>query len=101
MSIKITDENGNAVLPANFTGTAGLGDPDFKVPSQLGPGSSLNEILAFARHEKASDVHLGAQKPIIFRQFGQLKNITTEILNAEQISSLISAALPEECHGPL
>ena len=95
MSIKYTDENGNPALPANFTGTAGGGSPEIQVPTQLGPESSLNEIFAFARHHNASDVHLGAQKPVIFRQFGQLKNITAENFNAEQISSLISAALPE------
>jgi twitching motility protein PilT len=95
MSIKNTDNNMNAVLPVNFTGTAGHGNPDFQVPSKIGPSSSLNEILAFARHQKASDVHLGAQKPVIFRQFGHLKNITAENFNAEHINSLISAALPE------
>jgi twitching motility protein PilT len=95
MSNKTINDNVNAVLPANFTGSAGRGNPDFQVPSKVGPNSSLNDILAFARLQKASDVHLGAQKPVIFRQFGLLKNITDENFNAEQINSLISAALPE------
>lgn len=95
MSAKISNDNDNAVLPVNFTGTAGNGSPDFQTPPQIGPKSTLNEILAFARFQKASDVHLGALKPIIFRHFGHLKNITAENLNAEQVNSLISAALPE------
>jgi twitching motility protein PilT len=99
MPIETANENEHDALPANFTGTAGRGNPDLKVPSQLGPQSSLNEILAFARHQKASDVHLGALKPVIFRQFGQLKSITAETLNAQQISGLITAALPKGVMG--
>ena len=66
------------------------------MPSAVGPSSSLNEILVLARHESASDVHLGALRPIIFRQFGQLKNRSTENLSAQQIQQLITAALPPE-----
>jgi len=66
------------------------------MPTQISPTSSLNEILIFARHENASDVHLGALKPIIYRQFGRLKNITTETLSADQISQMITSALPKD-----
>ena len=96
MANEITNENQYASLPMNPIGITGRGKPDFTAPSQIGPTSSLNEILAFARHQNASDVHIGALKPIIFRKFGQLKNMTTEILNADQISLLITAALPKD-----
>jgi twitching motility protein PilT len=95
MSIHGSDDNASAVLPTNFTGSSGRGSADTPVPSKIGPGSSLNEILIFARHENASDVHIGALKPIIFRQFSRLKNMTTETLSAEQISLLVSSALPK------
>jgi len=96
MSSEISNEKASASLPVNFTGNSGRGKTDITVPSQLTSKSSLNEILVYARNEKASDVHIGALKPIIFRQFSRLKNITTEILTPDQISNLISAALPEE-----
>jgi twitching motility protein PilT len=95
MSTEASKEKESAVLPVNFTGDSGRGKADLAVPSQITPNSSLNDILIFARHENASDVHIGALKPIIFRQFGRLKNITTEALNADQISLLITAALPK------
>ncbi len=99
MSTQTTNEKQPGMLPVDFTGNSGRGTVDIEVPSQIGPDSSLNEILIFARHENASDVHIGALKPIIFRQFGKLKNITAEILNADQINLLITAALPKEFLG--
>ena len=94
MTHDITDNKES--LPINFTGITGRGPAQFPVPTQISISNSLNEILAFARHLNASDVHLGASKPIIFRQFSQLKNMTSEILDAEKISSLISSSLPKE-----
>ena len=96
MSFPTTHKNEPNSLPADFTGTTGRGQAALSVPSQISITSSLDEILVFARHENASDVHLGAQKPIIFRQFGRLKNISTEIISAEQIKKTISTALPKE-----
>jgi twitching motility protein PilT len=95
MSIENTNDKKSAVLPVNFTGLTGRGNADIKTPSQLTPQSSLNEILIFARQEKSSDVHLGAGKPVIFKQFGRLKIVTPEILSAEQVNNLIAATLPK------
>jgi twitching motility protein PilT len=95
MALKTTNEKDNAVLPLNFTGITGRGKTDLAVPSQIDSNSTLNEILVFARNKNASDVHLGSQKPIIFRQFGQLVKITNENIDAEKISRLITAALPK------
>jgi len=96
MNANTANEKKPAVLPVHFIGLTGRGAAEIIVPSQLTQNSSLNEILVFARQEKASDVHLGALKPIIFRQFGKLKTITAEILNADQVKGLITAALPKE-----
>ena len=81
-------------LPENFTGSTGLGTPTLTPPTQITTSSTLNEILVFARAKNASDVHLSAQRPVIFRQFGQLKNISEHTLSAEQVFALIST-LPQ------
>jgi len=91
-----TNQKESQTLPVDFTGITGRGKAIIEVPAQLTSASTLNEILVFARQKKASDVHLGALKPIIFRQFGHLKNITTDALSEEQIKQTITAALPKE-----
>lgn len=96
MSTNISNDNEFVSLPIDFNGVTGGGKADFTPPAQINPDSPLNEILAFARGKNASDVHIGALKPIIFRQFGQLKNMTTEILDADQISLMINSALPKD-----
>lgn len=83
-------------LPESFVGDTGRGTPLFAVPGEKTPLNSLNQILAFARSHNASDVHLTAEKPIIFRQFGVLKNITKESISAAQIRTLIAADLPKD-----
>ncbi len=83
-------------LPGAFNGITGKGMASFQTPTQLSTTATLNETFAFARKEKASDVHLTVGKPIIFRQFGSLKNATTQNLTSAQIQSLMSADLPKE-----
>jgi len=94
MSIK-TSQKELTELPVNFNGNTGRGTPELTVPPQLTVNSSLNDILIFARQENASDVHIGALKPIIFRQFGYLKTITNEVLSPDQVNSLFTNALPK------
>ena len=96
MSLQANDEKELVSLPSDFTGTTGRGHTSLAIPSHIGPASSLDEILIFARHKNASDVHIGARKPIIFRQFSRLNNITTETLTADQINLLIMTALPKD-----
>ncbi|MBF0504637.1 MAG: PilT/PilU family type 4a pilus ATPase [Candidatus Omnitrophica bacterium] len=96
MSLQDSNEIKLAALPPHFTGLTGRGEAHAPVPSQITPASTLDEILIFARHNKASDVHIGAQKPVIVRQFGQLKNITPQALNADQIKLLITTSLPND-----
>lgn len=83
-------------LPNTFIGNTGRGSPAFTLPAQISATSSLNEILAFARSENASDVHLSAEKPLIFRQFGVLKHRTTKKLTAAHIRALIATDLPQD-----
>ena len=96
MSTHPAHEKEPITLPVHFTGTTGRGLAEIETPSILSTSSSLNEILIFARRQNASDVHLGALKPVIFRQFGKLINITHDALNAQQISQLVSTAIPRE-----
>ena len=96
MSTETSHDNAHESLPINFVGMTGRGDPEFQAPLKININNSLNEILAYARQQNASDVHLGALKPIIFRQVGQLKNVTSEALDAELISTLISSAIPKD-----
>ncbi len=85
-----------AKLPDTFVGITGAGTPSFQPPSRISPLNSLDEILAYARHKKASDVHLTAERPIIFRQFGKLENITAEKISATQIHMLLNAGIPKD-----
>ncbi len=83
-----------AALPVDFTGSAGQGKAEIKAPAAVGGACSLNEVLAYARQNTASDVHIGPLKPILLRKFGVLKSISTEALSAEQVKKMISEALP-------
>ncbi len=96
MSIDNVNEKSSGVLPVNFNGKSGRGKAELAVPATIDTNSSLNEILIFARNDNASDVHLGAQKPIIFRKYSHLVPMTKEILNEDQLSQLVTAALPQE-----
>ena len=74
-----------------------INSPKEKIsPTQITAASSLDEILIFARQEKASDVHLSTDKPISLRQFSKLKNITSDSLSAKQTYSLVVSALSPE-----
>ena len=101
MSLEIANEKNSPALPTDFTGITGRGKADLQVPSQINPSSSLNEILIFARQQNASDVHLGALKPIVFRQFGQLKNITAEPLDCRPNHALDPHRVTQKHFGPL
>jgi twitching motility protein PilT len=96
MSQMVSNEKAITALPSEFVGHTGRGASTITPPAELTQHSSLNDILIFARKENASDVHLSAQKPVIFRQYTRLKNITTDIFGADRIESLIKAALPPD-----
>ena len=83
-------------LPILSAGVTGRGNAQLIAPTEISSVSTLNEIFAYARKEKASDVHLSSMKPVIFRYNGQLKNITTDLLSADQIQNLLKTGLPQE-----
>jgi len=83
-----------AALPTNFVGAKGTGTPSFQPPSRISPLNSLDEIFAYARHSKASDIHMTAERPIILRQYGKMVNVTNEKLSATQIHMLLKNGVP-------
>ncbi len=96
MSAPISSDNKTyANLPPDFTGQTGRGTSAIMPPTQIGPANSLDEMLAFARGMDASDVHITAQNPVLFRKFGQLQRMTSYCLNALQVKGLLTNDLPE------
>lgn len=94
-------------LPKDFIGQTGQGAASVLPPSKLSTNNSLNEILVYARYNKASDVHLCSKNPIIFRKFGSLKSVTEDVLLPERIKTMVKEAIrPDlletfERHGDL
>lgn len=75
--------------------TANTKDPlEVHLPKKISSTHSLNEILAFARKENASDVHLSPQNPIVFRKAGRLIPITSDVVGASHLRNILSKALP-------
>ncbi len=83
-------------LPQDFLESTGHGSCTITKPSSLSVQSSLNEILIFAREEKASDIHLSVGKPILFRKFGSLQPRTEEKLSRENLETVIESILNAE-----
>lgn len=81
-------------LPQDFVGKTGRGQHSLTIPQQLTANSTLDEIFMIARRDKASDVHLSARNPLIFRINGQLKIVTDNPIGAERLSLIIKQALP-------
>ena len=53
-------------LPRDFIGTDSLGECTIPLPEKVQIGSSLEEILCFARSKNASDVHISVNKAMFF-----------------------------------
>lgn len=96
MSYLIPNDKEASALPGYFTGRSGKGPALLKMPEKISAGISLNEILIYARKLGASDVHLSPLNPVIFRQYGQLKDMTPNSLSMNEIRALLTAALPQE-----
>ncbi|MEI7999347.1 MAG: PilT/PilU family type 4a pilus ATPase [Candidatus Omnitrophota bacterium] len=93
--VEIDSNEEDSLTPTKRTGEAvAHGSGNVQAPRQIGLSNSLNEILAFARNEKASDVHLSAQNPVIFRKFGHLIVMTPDIFSVKHIFSLLVEILP-------
>ncbi len=83
-------------LPENFIGNAGWGQAAVEIPQRINTSNSINEILAFARSHRATDVHLSSLRQIAFRQFGQLHIVSPDSLTTERLRALMVEILPND-----
>lgn len=65
-------------------------------PDKISAKSSLDEILVYARIFKASDVHLTVGGHIIFRVFGKLSKVSSDVMTQEDMVRLVKDAVPPE-----
>jgi twitching motility protein PilT len=63
------------------------------IPQALGPDVTWQELLNFARHHEASDIHLSSGNPILLRRFGSLQPATTEPIPQASVRKWVEAAL--------
>ncbi len=82
------------VLPEEFLEETGEGICTVQCPAKVAPGLTLEEVLVFARRDKASDVHICSGAPVMFRKAGVLKAVTEERFNGDQIAVMLQAAMP-------
>ena len=85
----------NPSLPEEFLETL-TGDDSYKIPPAITSKSSLADILAFARAQGASDVHITANNPISLRKFSVLNQVSNEPLGVQRIEEMLKAEIPEK-----
>jgi twitching motility protein PilT len=66
----------------------------------IAAGSTLDELLATARHEGASDLHIVAGRPMLLRIAGELLPRGPHI-GAAVVESIVAGLLPERAREPL
>ena len=97
----------SGALPADFEGQTGLGNAHITTPESLSDQNSLQEILAFARANEASDIHLIARNHIFVRKFGSLTKVSDDTITADRVKEIILEGLLDrdrvlfEEHGDL
>jgi len=91
-----TDKIAQTSLPKDYIGQTGTGALGILPPTAVSPKNSLNEILVFARYNKATDVHLCAKNPIIFRQYGALKPMCQDPIDPPRLAAIIKEAISPE-----
>ncbi|MFZ2955354.1 MAG: PilT/PilU family type 4a pilus ATPase [Candidatus Ozemobacteraceae bacterium] len=86
-------------LPSDFIGSAGGGAlgahlKAFAIqnPPEPTPECSLEQILTWARTIQASDIHLSPGKPVVYRQFGLLKTLSTPPFNIDQTETILKTS---------
>ncbi len=84
------------VLPASFPGSTGEGVCTVPFPARLTGSSSIAEIFVVARKEGASDVHVCSGAPVMFRQSGKFKVVTSERLDGKMVAAMLAAFLPAD-----
>ncbi len=88
-------------LPEKFFQETGAGDATFTAPSQITSENSLDEILAFARMQEASDVHLCVNNPIVIRKFGKLLKLSDVPLKGSDVETILKKSLSDEIIAPV
>jgi len=83
-------------LPKDFLESTGDGQCAVTLADTIAVNNSIEEILVFAREQKASDVHLSVGKPLLFRKFGSLQKQTKENFAKDKIQSMVEAVLSSE-----
>jgi twitching motility protein PilT len=69
-------------------------------PPSASPPNSLDEVLAIARQEAASDLHLVAGRPVLLRVAGEL-NPRGVTLDGPAVEALVMPVVPEHMRAPL
>jgi twitching motility protein PilT len=65
-------------------------------PRQVNLDVSLNEILAYARKENASDIHITSGNPVFIRKAGVLIQAGPDVFTIKHIHKLLLDTLPHE-----
>ncbi|GEM_PF-919542 len=74
-------------------------DPDapmVQAPQAVGPETSWDELLAFARQCDAADLHLSAGNPILLRRYGSLQAATRMPMEQTSLRVWVTSALTLE-----
>jgi twitching motility protein PilT len=83
-------------LPREFLEPTDQGKCPIPLAQKLTTEHSLPEILLYARHNQASDVHLTVNTPIILRRYGVLVPQTDHLISTQRMENLIRETIPTE-----
>ncbi|MDB5104660.1 MAG: Type pili twitching motility protein PilT [Fibrobacteres bacterium] len=75
--------------PIARAGSAGIAE----APASVGPESTWEGLLAFARANEAADLHLSAGNPILLRRYGSLQAATQGPMDQTCLRAWVEAAL--------
>src|SRR5438093_13613066 len=81
-------------LPEEFVEVQ-IGAESYPVPAAIDDKSSLADILAFARKQGASDVHITPNNPIFLRKFSHLVSTNSAPLSVQRIEEMLKAEIPK------
>jgi twitching motility protein PilT len=68
-------------------------EPKTRVPESLHDQVTWQELLAYARHQEASDIHLSSGNPILLRRNGSLQPMTGGPIDHTKVRKWVEAAL--------
>ncbi len=92
--VKVVEERGseNISLEANKSHT----QSQVKVPESVGNQTTWEELLAYARHHDASDIHLSSGNPILLRKYGSLIPVSNAQVEQANVRKWVESALNTE-----